>query len=181
MYVSKSEEPDSKLMCNILAKSLSHPGMNPTRRDIFRKTVTAMLSSTVVGATQAVWSLMNFDFVRKTRKVIHVSTLPRARIAQKFLNLKQLKTKAAEDGPEASAFEEPSAYSHLGRRNAYSAFLDKQNELLQTRSLVDERQDEADELDDKIEESHLKDVSFHALLTGYNITNVPTPGATPIG
>ncbi len=168
MYVSKSEEPDTRLMCNIMAKSLSHPGMNTCRRDVLRKAITSMLSSTLVGATQAVWSLMKFEFVRKSRKVIHISTLPRPRVAEKFLNLRKLKEKIQEEGSKASAFEEAGPTSHLGRRNAYSAFVKRQQQLLGNN---------LDITTDVVGENETADmeyqVSFHAILTGYNITTNP--------
>lgn len=167
MYVSKSEEPDSRLMCNILAKSLTYEGMTPSRRDILRKLITSMLSATVLGATQAVWCLLKLPFVRKSRNVLHVNTMPRGQVAQKFLNLKKLKSKMNEHGGDSSALEDAGPTSHLGRRNAYMA-------LLKEQALCTSLFKSSEEFDPKEFE-----VSFHALLTGYKITKNPdmlTPG-----
>lgn len=157
-YVSKSEEPDSKVLCNVLARSLTHPGMNPTRRDVLRKMVTALLSSVVVGATQAVWSLLQFAFVTKSRKVIHVSTAPAAQLAQKMKNLRGLKAAVRDEGPAASAFEDAGPNSHLGRRNAYSALVKKQQELIR---------DSGESVPANAA------LSFHALLSSYHVTSNP--------
>jgi len=131
-YSSKAEEPDSKLMFNIITRAMgrmAERNERPSTRDMFRTVLNAVLSSTRVGATQVAYVLLNLPFVIRSREVMTVNALPRDLVALRVKRIKELKTSVEHEGDAAPAVDTFSIGSNLGRRNAYSLFVNAQNAL----------------------------------------------------
>ena len=124
-YASKVEEPDCSMMANLIARSLSHH-TDPSARDILRNTMNAMLRATVVGSTQACWFLLNLPYVRKTRAVINVNTLPRDQMTVRLRSTTEMKAEIAEAEDDKATAADTSPGTNIGRRLAYSAFVKNQ-------------------------------------------------------
>jgi hypothetical protein len=157
-YASKAEEPDCSKMASIIARALSLR-VDPSAKDILRITINALLRSTTVGATQAAWHLLNLPFVRKTKTVVNVNTLPRSEISSRLRTISELKAAVEEDGAEATAGD-TSPGTNIGRRFAYEALVKNQLDILRSSSKTP----------DGKEVSSNGIVTFSALLSRYRLS-----------
>lgn len=158
-YISKSEAPDTDVMVNVVARNLSKiPPEARQHIDIFRAVLNGLASATVVGATQAAWVMMRLPFVIKSREIISINTLPQNKITVNLRNLRQIKEDLAEFGNTADTVDK-SPGSNLGRRLAYTAFVQQQNALAEAAG-YDECQ-----------------VSFHSVMSQFRLAWSPKPTA----
>ena len=75
-YASKGEAPDQKKMLTILTKALTNlneRGPMVTDRQRLSIAAKSVVGSTQVGSVQAIYFILNHDFVISSRKVIHVN------------------------------------------------------------------------------------------------------------
>jgi len=139
------------MLVNVMARNLVKIDV-ADREDvnIFRAVMAGLAASTVVGGTQAAWTLLKQPYVHKSRTFINVSTLPRAKLQVRVKTVKQLKESVKADGATADIFD-ASPSSNLGRRNVYEAFVKQQNSLGEG----------------------VCTVTFHCLNSNYNFTAKP--------
>ena len=145
-------------MASIIARALSHRA-DPSAKDVLRITLNSLLTSTTVGATQAAWHLLNLPFVRKTKTVVTINTLPRCEISSRLRNVSELEAAVVEDGIQATAGD-TSPGTNIGRRLAYEALVKNQLGILSSTS----RMQGGHEL------SGNNLVTFSALLTRYRLS-----------
>jgi hypothetical protein len=82
-YTMKAEAPDSDAMLKFLAKfcDMKQSKDEPIKTQEWYKIVcNALLSSSPVSTTHALWVLLGFPFVMKSRTVTSINTLPKAKI-----------------------------------------------------------------------------------------------------
>lgn len=123
-YSSKAEAPDSDIMMKMMMRSLANPE-HRTHRDIFRATANAMLGAVQVGATQAMFVLLNLKFINSSRSTITLNTLRREDVTQRVLTVDELRERIEIEGSKASAVD-ASPHSSLGKRAVYSEVLKQQ-------------------------------------------------------
>ena len=115
------------VMIKLMMRSLSKPE-HRSHCDILRATANAMLGSVQIGATQAMYILLNQKFVRSSRSTITLNTLPKDKLTQRLLSVPELRQRVEADGNDALAVD-CSPNSSLGRRLVYSELIKQQEGL----------------------------------------------------
>lgn len=154
-YVSKAEDGDGGLVAKILAKNLSRFNAldgNCEKRLLIREVASAILTSSVVCAQQAMYVLLDLEFVSTSRNTVSINTLPRAKVEVPVLPLHVLEQNVRNDR-NAPAVDIISPRSQMGRRNAYSELLVQQFKYK----------------DSVVSFSELRMVTFFALFSQYTI------------
>lgn len=119
-YISKDDEPDQKMLINIFAKKLAyaieHSDIgDPTLRQQLTAAGTAIAASQQVGAVQCCYMMLKQDFVKLSRPVYTISSLPTARLTKNIVtDMRQLQHMNPGDSTIST-----SAKSHAGRCLAY--------------------------------------------------------------
>ena len=86
----------------------------------------AILKATVIGSTKACWFLLNLPYVRKTRAVINVNTMPRDQMTVRLRSTTEMKAETVEAEDDKATAADTSPGTNIGRRLAYSAFVKNQ-------------------------------------------------------
>jgi hypothetical protein len=114
-YSLKTEQPDSKLMQQILQRMLRSKTENDTvplnLRDCLKYVGESIVSATRVGTAQAAWFLTGLEFVQCSREFLHINTLPRNTLKTSIITSKK---KLSEMLPTDSVIREPGVKSQLG-------------------------------------------------------------------
>jgi len=120
-YISKVEQPDFVKIGNIFVKKIAgicRNGKPLTDLQKLNAVGSALIDSQVVGAPHMCFFLVGLPFVKFSRSVELINPLPRSDIL-----IKVLSNEARQFTPvEASALNK-GINSHIGKRDAYSAFL----------------------------------------------------------
>jgi hypothetical protein len=132
-YSLKPEQPDSKLMHQILdrllSKSVTSECTQETLRNKLKCVGIAMLSSATITATQACYFLLGLPYVEASRNFISINTLPYSCLTMSLItNIDELRTMS----PDATIIREPGLNSQIGYRRAYAALAAQQVRLKQT-------------------------------------------------
>jgi hypothetical protein len=114
-YSLKTEQPDSKLMQQILQRLVrskkDNENMPLKLRDCLKYVGESIISSTRVGSAQAAWFLTGLEFVQCSRQFLHVNTLPRNSLKTSIITNKKV---LSEMVPTDSVIREPGVNSQLG-------------------------------------------------------------------
>ena len=128
-YATKQEAPDEKFVLLLLHRFYSHMQIEDNQtiplKEHYRGICSALLSPTVVGATQAIWVLLNQKLAEFSRSIITLNPLKQDDVLCSVVTDKSiLDVLEEDDSPVYSGIR-----SQLGRRRAYATFLEQQRTL----------------------------------------------------
>ena len=128
-YTGKVEAPDSSTCQLIMTKYYSRARADNTvpipLKEHLKAVGNAILNSTSVGATQAMWVLLKLPFVMMSRSVLSVNPLPRSQVRVTVItDINALQHLPSSDPAVSLGYS-----SQLGRRRCYHIFVKKQIQL----------------------------------------------------
>ena len=127
-YTSKAEAPDSATLQLILTKYYSRMQAEGTTsiplREHLKAVGNAVINSTSVGATQAIWVLLKLPFVMFSRSVLSVNALPKGQVRSSVI-IDEDVLDVLHDNDSAITM---GCSSQLGRRLSYLLFVNRQLE-----------------------------------------------------
>jgi hypothetical protein len=151
-YSAKVEAPDNSVIMKVLTKFYSRKQLNCDSIELkehYKAVGSAIISSTRVGAVNAMWALMGLPFVNMSRKVIPVNPLPLHQVNTTLI-IDKKKINEMNDGDSIINY---SPGSQLGKRRLYHQFVIQQIELAK-----------------KLHNKTFQPISFFVLLTNYTLT-----------
>lgn len=115
MLLSKTDQADFNLVCNLIYKKLNQEWSSKSDLHRLKCVGNAILDSTPIGSVECMYSLLGLQFVKKSRSIENVNALERCKMSKALeLDNERLERMDVDEEPVKKGIN-----SHFGKREAY--------------------------------------------------------------